>query len=118
MTPNATPPPPARAPDVASVAAGLRTFVVERLAAFACSDERHDPRISARAVADLTRCLKEVVALEKSLNLRARGGEGDKDDEGAAGLDAGAAHALADLVAREIEHVHERDPEGGAVAGL
>jgi hypothetical protein len=113
MTGKDTPPPPARAPDAARVAAGLRAFVVERLATFACSDERHDPKITARAVADLTRCLRELVALEKSLNARPAGVEGGEDDEGAADLDAGAAHALADVVAREGERVHERDPEGG-----
>lgn len=118
MIANDTPPRPARAPDAVSVAAGLRVFVLERLVTFTCSDERHDPGITARAIGDLTRCLKEIVALERSLNARPVGVAGDEDDEGAADLDAGTAHALADVVAREVERVHERDPEGGAVAGL
>ncbi|MGP9821273.1 hypothetical protein ACTZWW_14755 [Salinarimonas sp. NSM] len=103
-------------PDVARLAAGLRRFVSERLDAFACSRERHDPRTTARAVGDLTRCLKELVALERVLGARgAASGEDEDDDgrdggfsgDGAPALAAGAAPRLADLVAGEVERLHE-----------
>ncbi|WP_372425679.1 hypothetical protein [Salinarimonas chemoclinalis] len=108
-------------PDAARLAAGLRRFVEERLDAFACSEERHDPKTTARTVGDLTRCLKELVALERALG--APGGE-DEDDDGcdgghagddAAALAAGAPSRLADLVAGEVERLHE---PGGARGDL
>ncbi|WP_029030645.1 hypothetical protein [Salinarimonas rosea] len=101
-------------PDAACLAAGLRRFVVERLELFACSEERHDPKTTARAIGDLTRCLRELVALERALGARGgASGENDDDDgreggfEGdAAALVAGAPPRLADLVAGEVERLH------------
>lgn len=108
-----------RSPDAVRVAAGLRRFVEERLDAFACSEDRHDPKATARAVGDLTRCLKELVALERALAAQAGAGrEGDEDEGAGSDLAAGAAPALADLVAHEVERLHERDGEGGDLAGL
>ncbi|GGK29880.1 hypothetical protein [Salinarimonas ramus] len=102
--------------DAARLAAGLRRFVGERLDAFACSEERHDPKATARAVGDLTRCLKELVALERALGAE-RQARGEDEDDGA-DLDAGTASRLADVVAREVERLHEREREGGDLGGV
>ena len=100
------------APDLARLARALRRFVAERLDAFAGSDERHDGKVTARAVAELTRCLRELVALERSLGAMPAEADGETDDA-AADLGAGAAPRVADLVAGEVERLHERQPAGG-----
>ncbi|MGJ3263961.1 MAG: hypothetical protein ACFE0R_12075 [Salinarimonas sp.] len=124
MTANGSVPAVAGAPDTARLAAGLRRFVAERLDAFACSEDRHDPRTTVRAVGDLTRCLKELVALERTLGTRGRASGEDEDDGApdaggdAATLAAGTAPRLADLVAREVERVHEPERAAGDLERL
>lgn len=105
-------------PDTRCIAAGLRRFVEERLDAFACSEERHDPKTTARAVGDLTRCLRELVALERALGRVGGAEEDDEDGASDAGMVAGAASRLADDVAREIERFHDRGRDGGDLEAL
>ncbi|WP_349370702.1 hypothetical protein [Salinarimonas sp.] len=112
MSRNKTQSPRECAPDLARLAQTLRRFVAERLATFAGSEERHDPKVAARTVAELTRCLRELVALERSLGAKPADAEGETDEPDA-DLGAGAAPRLADLVAGEVERLHERQPAGG-----
>ncbi len=101
--------------DTRRLATRLRLFVAERLAACTAAEMISDPRVTTRSVIELTRCLKELMALEKKIETDAAAGRGDGDD---ATMATRTASDLAEVVALQVEQLHERCGEGGTLAAL
>jgi len=101
--------------DTAGIAGALRRFVAHRLM------ELSTTQANPRDLTDLTRCLKELTILEDKLARRAQ--EDDKarrDREGGdeTALATGTASDLAEIVALEVERLHERHGTRGALGAL
>lgn len=105
-------PSPERAIETRALAARLRAFVSDRLAALTRLDIADAPPAATRDIVELTRCLKELMALEAKIDWNAISGRGDGDG---AAMEAGAASDLAQIVALQVEQLHERV---GARGGL
>ncbi len=102
--------------DTADIAAALHGFIAHRLHALSEAGSRSNPR----ELVDLTRCLKELVALEERIARRAREDRAGREGEGGddAILAGGTASDLAEIVALEVERLHERHGTGGALDAL
>ncbi len=99
-----------------ALAEELRAFVASRLSVLAAQPETS----AARDIVDLTRCLKELTMLEDKLARSLRHGEGGEEGEArdAAIMGTGTASDLAEIVALEVERLHERHGAGGALDAL
>jgi len=99
-----------------ALAGELRAFVAARLSTLAAQPET----AAARDIVDLTRCLKELTMLEdklaRSLRENETGEEGEARD--AAFMGTGTASDLAEIVALEVERLHERHGAGSALEAL
>lgn len=101
------------APDPAdsqALAASLRRFAAARLETLAADAGEKG---AARDVVDLTRCLKELAALESAVDR-----ERARSDDDAAAMVGGTTSDLAEIVALEIERLHQRVGAGGGLAAL
>lgn len=108
---------PARVDCGAQALAGeLRAFVAARLSTLASAPET----AAARDIVDLTRCLKELTMLEDKLARSLRENESGEEGEGRDGafMGTGTASDLAEIVALEVERLHERHGAGGALEAL
>jgi hypothetical protein len=108
-------PSPERAIETRALAVRLRGFISTRLAALTDADGTDAPPATTRDIVELTRCLKELTALEAKIDWNAisRRGEGD-----GAAMEAGAASDLAQIVALQVEQLHERIGAGGGLEAL
>ncbi|MCC5977084.1 MAG: hypothetical protein JJU21_03395 [Salinarimonas sp.] len=99
-----------------ALAGELRAFVASRLSVLASQPETS----AARDIVDLTRCLKELTMLEDKLARSLRHGEGGEEGESrdAAIMGTGTASDLAEIVALQVECLHERHGAGGALDAL
>lgn len=112
--PAATPS-PERAIETRTLAVRLRTFISDRLAALTEADTAVAAPVATRDIVELTRCLKELMALEAKIDWNAISGRGDGDD---AAMEAGAASDLAQIVALQVEQLHERIGTRGGLETL
>ncbi|MCG6122785.1 MAG: hypothetical protein MEP57_08765 [Microvirga sp.] len=85
--------------DARQIAQALRRFAAARLALLA---EDAGGRSAARDVVDLTRCLKELAALEAAAEAR------ERSEAHAADVASGASSDLAEIVALQVERLHRR----------
>ena len=99
-----------------ALARELRGFVAARLSVLASEPET----AAARDIVDLTRCLKELTMLEEKLARSLRESESGEEGEArdAAFMGTGTASDLAEIVALEVERLHERHGTGGALGAL
>lgn len=97
------------ATDARRLALALTRFADERIASLA---EDSGARGATREIVDLTRCLKELAALEAAAEAR------ERSEANAAGLASGAASDLAEIVALQVERLHRRCAEGGDLEAL
>jgi hypothetical protein len=93
----------------------LRGFISDRLAALTDADVADKPSVATRDIVELTRCLKELIALEAKIDWNAISGRGAGDG---ATMEAGAASDLAQIVALQVEQLHERVGAGGGLEAL
>ncbi|HSP26101.1 MAG TPA: hypothetical protein VLQ65_13095 [Saliniramus sp.] len=114
VTQTATPS-PERAIETRALALQLRAFIGERLATLSALDAADAPAATTRDIVELTRCLKELMALEAKIDWNAISGRGDGDG---AAMEAGAASDLAQIVALQVEQLHERIGAGGGLETL
>lgn len=108
-------PSPERAIETRALAVRLRGFISDRLAALTDADGTDAPPTTTRDIVELTRCLKELMALEAKIDWNAISGRGDGDG---AAMEAGAASDLAQIVALQVEQLHERVGVGGGLEAL
>jgi|GEM_PF-2078156 len=106
---------PERAIKTRALAVRLRAFISDRLAALTDGDAADTPPVATRDIVELTRCLKELMALEAKIDWNASSGRGDGDG---AAMEAGAASDLAQVVALQVEQLHERIGAGGGLETL
>jgi len=92
--------------DPEALVRALRDFVATRLSVLAAEPETS----AARDVVDLTRCLKELTMLEEKRARCRRESESGEEGEArdAAFMGTGTASDLAEIVALEVERLHER----------
>ncbi|MGY6567464.1 MAG: hypothetical protein ACXIVE_00580 [Salinarimonas sp.] len=99
----------------ADIAGALRRFIAHRLLELSAT------QANPRDLTDLTRCLKELSILEDKLARRAQEDEkARREREGGdeTALAGGTASDLAEIVALEVERLHERHGTGGALGAL
>jgi hypothetical protein len=113
-TQSATPS-PERAIETRALAVRLRGFISTRLAALTDADGTEGRAATTRDIVELTRCLKELTALEAKIDWNVISGRGDGDG---AAMEAGAASNLAQIVALQVEQLHERIGAGGGLEAL
>jgi hypothetical protein len=106
---------PERVIETRALAVRLRAFISDRLAALTEADSADAPPVATRDIVELTRCLKELMALEAKIDWNAGSGRGDGDG---AAMEAGAASDLAQIVALQVEQLHERIGAGGGLETL
>jgi len=104
-----------RTVETRALAVQLRGFISERLATMTDADDTDAPASTTRDIVELTRCLKELIALEAKIDWNASSGRGEGDG---AEVDAGAASDLAQIVALQVEQLHERIGAGGGLEAL
>lgn len=104
-----------RAIETRALAVRLRGFIADRLAVLTDVDGTDAPATTTRDIVVLTRCLKELMALEAKIDWNATSGRGDGDG---AAMEAGAASDLAQIVALQVEQLHERVGAGGGLETL
>ncbi len=88
----------------------LREFIARGLVHLTAEDTFDPPKV-ARAVVDLTRCLRELATMETKLKPGQEGSDGSTD----ATLDTRSTFELAEIVALQVERLHDRSGAGSAL---
>jgi hypothetical protein len=114
-TTQATTPSPERGIETRALVVRLRGFISGRLAGLTDADGTDAPAATTRDIVELTRCLKELTALEAKIDWNAISERGAGDG---ATMEAGAASDLAQIVALQVEQLHERIGAGGGLEAL